>query len=198
MNYQSRAEKRALKKHLHEQGRHGDSAKRNLGKWIWLLALLAVLFGIGFWVYSGMFAPKPGIKVAIQSREHIFPGSKHDLYTSNPPVSGPHHPSWSECGVFENELPMETLIHNMEHGHVVVLYKPDIPSEEKEKAKTFVEKRLGKRNILMASNKELSSSFALAAWGWYQLFEKFDEQTFEAFYKAHRYSGPERIPCNTR
>lgn len=187
----SRAEKRALRKQLRAQNRPSQ-----IGKWVWRLALIGIISGVAIWIGTGIFAEKPGVKVPIQSREHIFPGSPHEPYNSNPPTSGPHHPQWSECGVFENDIPIETLVHNMEHGHVVILYKPDLEASEKQALREFTEKRLKKKNILMAPNKDIPSPIAMASWGWYQLFEKFDEEAFEAFYKAHRYRAPERIPCD--
>ena len=43
-------------------------------------------------------------------------------YTSNPPTSGPHAGSPMAFKVLDNPAPKENLIHNMEHGGVVVWY----------------------------------------------------------------------------
>lgn len=192
----SRAERRALKKQMHEEHRREARGKANIGKMLWTLLILLVLGGLAAWIISGFFAEKPGVKVAIQSREHINLGSSHDPYTSNPPVSGPHHPQWSKCGIFEDEIAMETLIHNMEHGHVVVLYKPGLEASQKEALKNFVKGKLDRENILMAPNKDIPSPIAFASWGWFELFETFNEEAFNTFYKSHKYRAPEKIPCD--
>lgn len=194
----SRAERRALKKQIHAQKREADMTKRKTGKVLWTVFLVLILGGILVWIVAGFFQEKPGVNVSIQSREHIQFGSKHEAYNSNPPTSGPHYPQWSKCGIFDEEILPETLVHNMEHGHVVIFYKPDLPKDEKEKLQNFVEERLSSRNILMASNKNIPSNIALASWGWYQLFEKIDEEAMHAFYKAHKYKAPERIPCDVK
>jgi hypothetical protein len=43
-------------------------------------------------------------------------------YTSNPPTSGPHAQSPMQFRVLENPAPKENLIHNMEHGGIVIWY----------------------------------------------------------------------------
>jgi hypothetical protein len=45
-----------------------------------------------------------------------------ECYHSNPPTSGPHADRPMEFTVLENPAPKENLIHNMEHGGVVVWY----------------------------------------------------------------------------
>lgn len=192
----SRAERRALKKQKREEQRRSEVGKKRFGKIVWVIALIVIIGGITAWFFYGIFSEKPGIQVTIQSREHINPGSQHDPYIFNPPTSGPHYATWSKCSIFEEAIPSEILIHNMEHGHVVVFYKPDIEAAQKDQVKQWVAAKLSKKNILMAPSKDIVSPFALAAWGWYQAFDTFNEQTFNTFYKAHKYRGPERIPCD--
>ena len=64
----------------------------------------------------------------------------------------------------------------MEHGHIVVWYKPDLPQDQKDLLKKFVEERLDNRNILMAPRKDLTANIAMASWGWYQTFGSVDEE----------------------
>ncbi|MDZ4284196.1 MAG: DUF3105 domain-containing protein, partial [Patescibacteria group bacterium] len=46
----------------------------------------------------------------------------HDPYTSNPPTSGPHYPDAIKAGVYDEPVAEEYLVHNMEHGHVILWY----------------------------------------------------------------------------
>lgn len=186
---------RELKKQFRDEKRSAEGRKKLMVRiFLWTLAIVVIGSIVGWFLWS-VLAPKPGVKVAIQGREHIAPGATHEPYASNPPVSGPHYAKWSECGIFEELIPVETFIHNMEHGQVVVYYKPDLPQEEVQKLKDFVTPLLGDGWILMAQNKDIDSNIVLASWGRYQLFDTFDEVAFRAFYKANIKRGPERIPC---
>lgn len=47
-------------------------------------------------------------------------------YPQSPPVGGPHHPEWLECGVYERQVGAENLVHDLEHGTVVLTYRDDL------------------------------------------------------------------------
>lgn len=47
-------------------------------------------------------------------------------YDMTPPAGGPHHPSWLNCGTYEQEVPAEFAVHSLEHGAVWVTYDPDL------------------------------------------------------------------------
>ena len=55
------------------------------------------------------------------NRAHIALGSSHESY-SNPPTSGPHYVSPVKAGVYDVPVADEYLVHNMEHGHVIIWY----------------------------------------------------------------------------
>ena len=64
-----------------------------------------------------------------QPARHIPIGSTYRHYDSSPPTSGPHWPIFADPGFYTVELPPEELVHNLEHGQIVVWYDPDVPSE---------------------------------------------------------------------
>ena len=55
------------------------------------------------------------------SREHV-PVGESVSYSTTPPTSGPHWPQWARCGIYREEVPDELVVHNMEHGNIVVSY----------------------------------------------------------------------------
>ena len=70
-----------------------------------------------------------------QSRDHIELGAAHEPYTTNPPTSGPHYNSSGlgpvPTGFYEDAadaLP-EGVVHNLEHGQIVIYYNPDAPED---------------------------------------------------------------------
>ncbi|MDQ3941441.1 MAG: DUF3105 domain-containing protein [Actinomycetota bacterium] len=60
-----------------------------------------------------------------QGQQHIRPGAPHPPYNSDPPTSGPHHATPAETGFYQEPLAPETLVHNLEHGQIVIWYNPD-------------------------------------------------------------------------
>ena len=43
-------------------------------------------------------------------------------YSTVPPTSGQHWGEWSDCGFYNHPLPDEMLVHNLEHGNIIVSY----------------------------------------------------------------------------
>lgn len=49
-------------------------------------------------------------------------------YVHNPPASGPHYGQWARSAVYPEALDRRTWVHNLEHGWLVLLYRPDAPA----------------------------------------------------------------------
>jgi hypothetical protein len=47
-------------------------------------------------------------------------------YKTNPPTSGDHYGNTANTGILSPAPPDENLVHNMEHGHVIFWYNPDL------------------------------------------------------------------------
>lgn len=54
---------------------------------------------------------------------HVPEGTVVD-YNSNPPSSGPHYPIWANFGEYPAPVQAGYLVHDLEHGAVLLLYKP--------------------------------------------------------------------------
>lgn len=48
----------------------------------------------------------------------VVPGG----YLTTPPTSGRHWNGWVQCGFYTSPVPDERIVHNMEHGNIVVSY----------------------------------------------------------------------------
>jgi hypothetical protein len=46
-------------------------------------------------------------------------------YRHNPPASGPHYPVWARYELFTAPLARPYWVHNLEHGAIVLLHRPD-------------------------------------------------------------------------
>ncbi|WP_408895569.1 DUF3105 domain-containing protein [Nocardioides sp. R1-1] len=58
------------------------------------------------------------------TNQHLDPGEEL-AYPQSPPAGGDHAPYWLECGVYDEPLPEEPLVHDLEHGTVVLTYRPE-------------------------------------------------------------------------
>ncbi|MDO3395108.1 DUF3105 domain-containing protein [Nocardioides sp. SOB44] len=45
-------------------------------------------------------------------------------YEQDPPVGGQHADRWLDCGVYETQVRAENVVHDLEHGTVLVTYRP--------------------------------------------------------------------------
>ncbi|MBI5494105.1 MAG: DUF3105 domain-containing protein [Deltaproteobacteria bacterium] len=70
----------------------------------------------------------PAEEVPSEGWAHVDEGTPLE-YAHNPPASGPHYPSWGRYGVHATVLERPYWVHNVEHGAVVLLYRPDAPAD---------------------------------------------------------------------
>jgi hypothetical protein len=97
------------------------------------------------------------------SREHIPDGSQHEPYNSSPPTNGPHYAEPAQTGFYTSALPPEQLVHNLEHGQIVIWYAPAAPDAVKDD----IEQIVNDQPIATAASPyegELDGNFALTAW----------------------------------
>jgi Protein of unknown function (DUF3105) len=75
-----------------------------------------------------------------EGSEHVEAGTTVD-YETSPPTSGNHWPTenLSASGFFPSEVPNESLVHNMEHGQIVIWYSPDAPQNTIDNLETFAD-----------------------------------------------------------
>lgn len=196
-NQVSKKERRELRREADENKRISfeRSRKRSkLLKWfIFVLVLAAVAWGGYLWAKKSE-AGKPGEAISEQPRTHIQPDEPiPGLYLSNPPVSGWHYPQSAEWGIYDKELPDQTLIHNLEHGGVWISYKtPDASLELINNLKRVAGEY--KRKVILTPRSANDSLIAVAAWDRLDKFDYFDEARIKKFIKAFINKGPEFVP----
>lgn len=84
------------------------------------LAFIALL---GYAVWAALQpVPLLGQEYPIVGAEHIPDGQQATDYNTDPPTSGQHYAQPAEAGFYEEAPPDEQLVHNLEHGHIVVYY----------------------------------------------------------------------------
>lgn len=110
----------------------------------------------------------PGTAVPEEGKDHVDEGTPI-TYKSYPPSSGTHYVSTVEYGFWEREKPEGALVHNLEHGAVVLYYKPGLPPQIIQSLRdTFVSippAKYGKAKLIITPYSKLQSPLVLAAWG---------------------------------
>lgn len=190
-----------LKREAKEKETHTKEAKKKMKK-ILVWTIILIIAGLGFWtVVLPMFQSSdipgtPEVKgefFPAQNRQHIAMGAAHPEYNSDPPTGGWHYDSPSQTGIYDKELSDEQLIHNLEHGHIWIAYRPDLDAETIEKLADLA-KSYGSK-IIMTPRAKNSAPIALAAWEYLLKLDNFDEGQIIGFIKSYRGKGPENIPA---
>lgn len=127
----------------------------------------------------------PGTAVPIMDSPHIPVGHADAVhYNSTPPTSGPHFAVPPATGIYEGPLPEGLQVHALEHGHVGILYAPDMPASA-----AMALRRIGARypnDVFVAPYTPLSHGVALTAWGRIDTFDVVDEARIVRFVEALR------------
>ena len=159
----------------------------------WAVTML-IIGSLGYGVvYLATRPEKPmhGTVSPILGRDHIPIGTAHPQYNSNPPTSGSHYAKEAEWGVYQNELPDEQLVHNLEHGGIWISYKPNI--DPAIKAKLDLIGNRYKETVIVTPRAKNDSMIALASWGRLEKLDNFDEAEIINFIDANKNKSPEPI-----
>jgi hypothetical protein len=128
-------------------------------------------------------------------------------YNTFPPTTGPHFGVPATWDVYTDPVEQFRLVHNLEHGGVVVQYGEDVPeSAVAEIRDWYLEDPNG---MIVAPLPRLKDKIALAAWtapdpvpgeeprpgeGVLATCSSFDAGAFEEFKDTYGFRGPERFP----
>ena len=137
------------------------------------------------------------VQVANEGWVHVAEGSVV-RYPNNPPASGPHYPVWARYEEFTSVLPRGYWVHNLEHGAVVFLYRPDTPSATVDALRAVYrglppDSTCGHVLALMTPDPELPKPIAAVAADWTLTADGVDAPTIQSFVAAHRNRAPERV-----
>jgi len=168
--------------------------KRQLLLWRmgWAVVGVIALAAVGNVVWE-VVRPKPGQSLPLQSRTHIQLGDKHEPYNSDPPTSGAHAGAVSE-GFYSEPLPDENLVHNLEHGYIVISYNcARLAGDECQRLETQIRNVIDNNGekLIAVPRPTLDTQIALTSWGRLYKLESFDEAKVVEFIKDFRNKAPE-------
>jgi hypothetical protein len=133
----------------------------------------------------------------LEGSSHV---SEKVKYKSNPPTSGNHNPVPALDGIYEpgQEPTPEHYVHALEHGRIVVHYKPGTSKERIAQLETLVSEPLngkdGYKTLLVQNNTKMPYAVAATAWGHLIGCKTFDDKAFDAlrdFRVKYMDKGPE-------
>ena len=156
------------------QQRSTPRAPRDNRTFLYVLAFV----GLGVILLGGVlalvaFSGGDGSSAAINSRyctEESFPGLRPDHlgspdekvdYNSFPPSSGPHYQSPAPWGIYEDPIKQTILVHNLEHGGIVLQYGKVGEQTVREIQSFYQNDPYG---LVVAPYPRLGKAIALTAW----------------------------------
>ena len=127
------------------------------------------------------------------------PNGTSDKWNTDPPTNGPHYGIAAIFGIYEDELELARVVHNLEHGGIFILYGEDVPEATVDQLRAFYDDH--QTGTIMAPLDRLGDQFALGAWvvdgdtdaGFVAKCTAFDEDTVASFFQALQFRGPERF-----
>jgi hypothetical protein len=113
-------------------------------------------------------------------------------WNSFPPTSGRHYVTPLAFGLYTEAVPEIRLVHNLEHGAVILQYGDKVPAAQVQQITAWYQQDAN--GVIVAPLPKLGAKVALTAWTNWTECGGFDEKAANAFRKAFRYHGPEQYP----
>jgi hypothetical protein len=172
-----------------------------------LILALVILFGSGPSPNSGTQHPDDGtshtaIGVTCREAPQSDPNCGTDPYSSVPATSGPHwDPSGiANWGVYSTPQPETQLIHNLEHGGIVIWYDPEaLEADQIDALTSYVTTQVasgvsGRYKFILtpwAGGEPLPAAVVATAWRYSLELEEADTDAIDAFARARYGRSPE-------
>lgn len=120
---------------------------------------------------------------------HLAAGDPVPEYNSSPATSGPHAPTPAACGIYTEELSDVVLVHNLEHGTVVIQYRPELSESDLAELEEFARSKTS--HVLLAPREDLPSDVVVTGWSRMLQLDGAKMEKIEAFYDRWARIGPE-------
>ncbi len=156
-----------------------------------LVAILVVAAGVL------LVATRPNVKPPTLEdfpsvgRTHIAEGDTHPPYNSNPPTSGWHYATPADWGIYDQQLPDETVIHNLEHGGIWISYRDASDKQLIAALKDLVNKYPD--HVILTYRPTNDRAIAVAAWQHLLKMDALDTSMVVNFIAKYIYQGPENV-----
>ena len=132
----------------------------------------------------------------LQSVSHVPEGKKVG-YSDAPPTSGEHWSRPASCGFYTEDLPDERIVHNLEHGNIVVSYNFTNPAQVTGLRDALEDIELfDDWGVARPYDRIADGQVAIAAWGHLHIMNGVSPGELALFFEALAgVNGPERFTC---
>jgi hypothetical protein len=203
------AEERKAKREAARQERIAIARKRQQAKrrkqiLIAIVVLIAVGAGVVFAVQRAQSenaaiaaaveaagcGPIESFPDELEGKPHLASDETFDGYETNPPTSGVHRGQTAPWGSYREAPDHETLVHNLEHGGIIIHYK-DLSDDEIDRVDEFADSHID--GVIAIPNPEIENTIALSAWRHMQECEELNTTAIQGFINDRCNKGPEKI-----
>ena len=137
-------------------------------------------------------------------QDHTTSPDERVDYETNPPSIGRHYQIPAEDGAYSEAPTDEELVHGLEHGRVIIWFKPGLPSEQRASLKALFDE--DDYQMFLVPRSDMPYAVAASAWnrdplpegrGQLLLCNEFTPEIYDAlraFRDEHRSRGPEPVP----
>jgi hypothetical protein len=109
-----------------------------------------------------------------EGAQHLQPTDAPPTYQTTPAASGPHSasPLPPDTAVYDQPIPEVNAIHNLEHGYVLIYYRPDGPDALPEATVSELQDLAeSESEVIVAPNPNLPEGDGLALVAWTRLLQ---------------------------
>lgn len=138
-----------------------------------------------------------GTQQTLMATRNHLPEGRTAVYNTTPPTSGDHWETPARCGLYEKGLPDERMVHNLEHGNIVVNYNLANRDQVDKLRDTLQKIRLSEAwGVARFYDQLPQGTVALATWGVLDVMEGVDPGRIKRFFENYAGNlGPEKVPC---
>ncbi|WP_239616614.1 DUF3105 domain-containing protein [Cohnella mopanensis] len=137
------------------------------------------------------------------TNDHDFGGGHSEMpvqYETKFPTSGTHSPHDLKFGYYTDKPTTEMLVHNLEHGDILIYYRPDASSATKDAVEYLSHFTKAGSGVLAVPSTDIPEGKEIIMNAWTKTMEltTYDEQKAGTFINEYINEGPEKIPANVR
>lgn len=174
--------------------------RRTLRRAVIIAAVAAALAGLGWPIYQSLRADAD-LTAALTAGSYTYdqnnePGRDHvadPSYEVNPPAGGAHLAAPASPGDYSGESvpPDGALVHSMEHGNVILWYRPDLDADGQAALKAIAAEFPG--DVILVERESMPTRVAATAWHQRILGDRVVRKTLVRFITEFRNQGPESV-----
>ncbi|MBI4201735.1 MAG: DUF3105 domain-containing protein [Chloroflexi bacterium] len=216
-NRTGQAERRAAQR---EQRRERAEARKRRRRILYMaVSGFVALLVIASFVVAGLpqgaatisASKAPAYVEGVGTQQTIMPSALHTdgvtvAYNTTPPTSGNHWGRTASCGFYEEGITDEIIVHNMEHGQVILSYNLTEAADVERLRQVVNSLRDQQHWLVTRFYPELEpGEVALTVWGILDRFTGIDEDRIKKFFDTYKGNllSPETqglgqgIPCTS-